>query len=196
MARYIAISALLAAALVGSVQAGTNRGDARVAVHVVSHGPRSCSQGLPVDISGCEDIVTTEPGAEVDAFPVFFDLAEYQGCEYALCWPGLYSAVFTSCSDLTIGEITRNGDGISHAWYSCRSGPVCIPGWAWISDYGAVCVCPHPEGGAIAIGDCEGELDDVAAVTCAGIGGHAGDDPCGGEVKDQRTWGEIKDLFK
>jgi hypothetical protein len=174
--------------------AGVNT-DAKVAVHVIPHSSRSCTKGFPI-ITMCAEIATTEPGPDVDAFPVFFDLVEYQGFDYGMTYPGLYSAVFTSCSDLTIGTILYPGDGVSHAWTTCQPGPVAIPGWAWIWDYGMVCVVPHPAAGGPTIGDCTGGADGVMCNFCAGIGGFIGDDPCWPTATETSTWGGVKSMFK
>jgi hypothetical protein len=169
--------------LLSEAQAGANPA-VKAAVHVLPHSTRSCISNYPV-ITGCGDIITTEPGASVDAFPIFFDLVEYQGLDYGLTWPGLYSCVFTSCSDLTLGGIVFPTDAISQAWVVCQAGPAAVPGWAWIYDYGLVCVIPHAESGTINIGDCSAGLDHPVGTFCAGIGGYLGDDPC---LPVTRTW--------
>jgi hypothetical protein len=197
MKKVLVITAALVLALSAYAWAGANP-DAKVAVHVIPHGSRSCTKSFPV-IATCADIIYTEPTPDADAFPVFFDLVEYQGLEYGMTWPGMYSTVFTSCSDLTIGGIVFSGDGISHAWTLCQPGPVAIPGWGWIYDYGVVCVVPSPENeeGVIAIGDCTPEPDVPVCNFCAGIGGYDGDDPCQGpSANESSTWGGIKGMFK
>jgi hypothetical protein len=141
------------------------------------HASRTCAKGFP-SLAGCEDIVTTEPSPDVDVFPVFYDLVEFQGFEYALVWPGPESCAFTSCSDLTIGGIVFPGDGISHAWTSCQYDQVAIAGWAWLHDYGAVCVVEHPKAGNLGIADCHRGADMPVASFCAGIGDSVGDNPC------------------
>jgi hypothetical protein len=157
---------------------GTNP-HARVAVHVLPHASRSCTKGFPV-IDNCGDFVTTEPGPDADCFPVFYYLTEYQGFDYALTWPGMYSCVFTSCSDVTIGGIVWPGDGISQTWDTCRSGWAAVTGWAWIVDYGLVCVAPHPDLGSINVRDCHDPpgIDHPDYSVCAGLGGVAGDEAC------------------
>jgi hypothetical protein len=190
----IMVSALL---ISGSAFAGANP-DAKVAVHVEPHASRTCVKSFPV-ITGCADIITTEAGPEVDAFPVFFDLVEYQGFDYGLAWPGSYSCSFTSCSDLAIGTIVWPGDGISHAWYSCQPGPVGICGWGWIYGSGLVTVVEHPTAGLINVGDCSGQLDVPGCPYAAGIDGYIGDDPCvpcDPTGQEQETWGSIKSLFR
>jgi hypothetical protein len=176
MAAVIAVIAILS--LATCAFAGLNT-EGKVAVHVIPHDSRSCTKAFPL-IPACSDIVYTEPGPDADCFPVFFDLVEYQGFDYGLTWPGMYSTVFTSCSDLTIGGIQFPGDGISHAWTECQPGPIAIPGWGWIYDYGTVSVVAHPDVGIIKIGDCQDPvgLDATIASFYAGIGGFAGEDPC------------------
>jgi hypothetical protein len=163
----------------GSAHAGANP-SAKVAVHVLPHASRTCAKNFPV-ILVYTDIITTEPGRDVDAFPVFWDLIEHQGFDYSMTWPGLYTCAFTSCSDLTIGSIQNPGDGISHAWYTCQRTPVAITGWGWIYDTGLICIVPHPTAGGIVVWDCSTLLDTLppTSVYCAGIGGVYGDDPGG-----------------
>jgi hypothetical protein len=169
--------------------------DAKVAVHVLPHASRTCAKNFPT-LTDCADIQTTEPAMDIDAFPVFFDLIEYQGFDYGLMWPGMSSCAFTSCSDLAIGTITWSGDGISHAWYACQAGPVAMCGWGWIYDEGMVCVSPHPSAGGPNIGDCSGDLNAVVCDFCAGIGGFIGDDPCEPTGTEPASWGSIKAMFK
>lgn len=178
-----------------SAFAGAN-GYAKACVHVEAHGSRTCTKSFPT-ITTCWDIVSTEPNPDVDAFPVFYDLVEYQGFDYGMDWPGLYSCAFTSCSDLAIGTITWPGNGISHAWYSCQPGPVAVTGWGWIYDYGLICIVPHPTAGGVNVGDCAGQLDMVCAACCAGVGGYIGDDACSNTTgAEQGTWGGIKYIFR
>jgi hypothetical protein len=195
MKKVLVVTVALMLVLSACAYAGLNSGVAKVAVHAIPHGSRSCTKGFPV-VTTCAEIIFTEPGPDADCFPVFYDLVEYQGVEYAMCWPGLYSTVFTSCSDLTIGGITFTGNGVSHAWTTCQPGPIAMPGWAWIFDYGVVCVCPHPETGVVTVGDCAGALDEPVCFSCAGIGGYFGDDPCRPTGTEQSTWGSIKGMFE
>jgi hypothetical protein len=175
--------------------AGLNSGVAKVAVHVLPHASRSCVKNFPT-IAGCSDIITTETSSDVDAFAVFFDMVEYQGFDYGMTWPGLYSSVFTSCSDLTIGGIVNTGEGVSHAWYVCQNSAVAIPGWCWIYDIGAVCVVPHPAAGGPTIGDCHAGDDLPVGNFCAGIGDSIGDDPCTPTAAEATTWGAIKGMYR
>jgi hypothetical protein len=171
---------------------------AKVSVHALPHAARSCVKSFPA-VDGCEDILTTEAGNDVDAFPVFYDMIEYQGFDYGLTWPGAYSCSFTSCSDLTIGNILWPGDGISHAWYVCQYASVGITGWGWIYDNGMICVVPHPGTGLITIGDCHLGDDEPLCPQCAAIGGFIGDDPCepcDPTAREKATWGGMKSLFR
>ena len=174
------VVAMLIVCFAGQALAGLNV-NGKVSVHVIPHASRSCTKSYPV-ITACEDIIFTETGPDVDAFPVFFDLAEYQGLDFSMMWPGTYSTVYTSCSDLTIGGIVWPGDGVSHAWTACQASDIAVPGWAWIYDVGQVCMMPHPGTGYISAGDCQGgataDTIPFASTYCAGIGGTAGVDPC------------------
>ena len=196
--KWMVTGLILLLALWSSAMAGQN-GGAAVAVHVMEHDTRTCVKGFP-SIQGCYDIVTTVAANDVDCFPVFYWLIEYQGFDYGLSWPGTYSCVFTSCSDLTIGSIVNAGDGVSQAWLTCHKDDPVIPGWAWIYEPGAatISVVAHPVAGAINIGDCSGDLDQPFFEHCAGIGGAQGSsNPCSGLTgTDESTWGSIKGLFR
>jgi uncharacterized repeat protein (TIGR01451 family) len=160
-----------------SAFAGANAGVGKVAVHVIPHASRTCAKNFP-SITACEQIITSEDTMDVDAFPVFFDLVEYQGFDYGMTFPGPYSCAFTSCSDLAIGTITWPGDGISHAWYVCQPSGIALPGWGWIYGTGQVEIVAHPTAGGPIVGDCDTQLDELVGNFYAGIGGEAGEDPC------------------
>ena len=178
----------------GGPYGGDNQ-DCKVAVHVLPHASRSCTKSYPA-IMGCGDIITTEPGMDVDAFPVFFDLVEYRALEFGMSWPGLYSALYRSCSDLTVGNILFPGDGVYHIWEQCQIEPACVPGWAWIWDYGMISIVDHPDYGHIYVTDCLGRRDEPQCNFSAGIGGFVGDDPCEPTSAEPAKWGAIKAIFK
>ncbi len=196
MRRTLIIGFFLAAGLWTLAYAGGNNPGAKVAVHVLDHSTRSCTKNFPV-IEGCQDIVTTNAGTNVDFFPVFFDLTEYTGVEYGLTWEGSTCA-FTSCSDLVIGSIVNPGDAISHTWFDCHSDPVCIPGFGWIYSYGTICVVPHAQMGGPNVSDCQDpkQLNVTVGSACAGTNGQEGDDPCGQVATEQTTWSAIKGMFR
>lgn len=173
--------------------AGAND-NAVVAVHVLPHGSGGCSRVDEERLSDVCDVSFNEAGSHVDVFPVFFEMVEYQVLDFGLTWPGTYSAVWTGCSDIDVGEIVWPGDCVSQVWRSCQSGPIAIPGFAEIYDSGEICVIPHSQYGGIMIMDCPGEEDVPRSVYCAGIGGHVVQDPCFGDA--ETTWGGIKSLFK
>jgi len=198
MKKVLVVAVALTLVLSAVAFAGNNPA-AKVAVHVKNHNAKQGCLTMPV-ITGCADIVTTYAGSSFDAFPVFYDLTEYKGCEYGLCWPAwTYSAAFTSCSDLVIGGVRWSGDGVSHAWTLCQSG-VITPSWAWLyaDGPGMVCPCPYPGTGLISVLDCAGGLDAPCDVFCAGVYGMIGDDPCAGgaSATEQSTWGGIKAIFE
>jgi hypothetical protein len=182
---------LSAVAFAGNNPAG------KVAIHVRAHNAKlACNYGT---ITVCGEIVTTEPSFSIDAFPVFYDLVEFKGVEYGVCWPAwAYSAAFNNCSDLVIGAIAWPGDGSSHTWLTCQAG-VAVPSFLWLyaDGPGMVCPCPHPETGLISILDCAEGLDSPIGVFCAGVYGEMGDDPCEPVVATEAsTWGGIKGIFK
>jgi hypothetical protein len=202
MTRMIAMAAILTILLSVAVHAGSNP-DAKVAVHVIPHGSRSCTKNFP-SITECGNIIYTDPTGDVDAFPVFFSLVEYAGLAYAVTWPGTYSTVFSSCSDLTVGEIVYTGDPASHAWTTCQQMTVAIPSYLWISEPSPsmICVVAHPDTtiGMIQIGDCTlpyAQTDSVPAekTYCAGIMGADGEYPCE-NATEPTTWGGIKRIFR
>jgi uncharacterized repeat protein (TIGR01451 family) len=172
----------------------------KAAVHVLGHNQhRTCSGGMPA-ITSCRDIKTTSDSSSVDAFPVFFDFTEYLGVEYGLAWcdsGSCQTAIFTSCSDLVIGDIEQSGDGISQTWLSCRSGPA-LPGWAWISvtEPSTICLVPRPGSGSIYVLGCTENLGTPTCTFCAGVYGRTGDDPCEPTTIRPTTWGGIKAIFR
>lgn len=207
MTRAFALSVVIAIiGMATSVTGGINE-SAKVAVHLVPYDcNRACSRNFP-EFTDCSDINTTYCGCgNIDFFPVFFDLVEYRGLEYAVEWPGLCSCVFSTCSYCQIGEIVWPGDGISQVWLDCRQHGVAVPGWGWITvDVpGQVCVVPHPMTGNITIAGCElpAETDDLdfpTAAFCGGVCGARGQNPCGGPPEQATvatTWGSIKRVFK
>ena len=93
---------------------------AKGAIHILPHNDeRTCSEDFPV-VSGCDDIVTTVAGRDVDVFPVFFDLYEYKEFVYSLIWTSGSSCTFTSCTDYAVGSIVWSGDGIVQGWNECQ----------------------------------------------------------------------------
>jgi hypothetical protein len=194
MRKAIVIAATLTL-LVSTLAFAGNNPDAKVAVHVRPHNAKA---GCTVTIADCHDIVTTEPGYSADAFPVFYDLVEYLGCEYGLTWPTwTYSAAWNNCADLVIGSIVWPGDGASHTWLSCKTG-VCVPSFVWLyaDGPGMVCPSPHPVSGIINVLDCAEGLDDPVSRYCAGLYGLIGDDPCLPNANMPKSWGGIKSLFE
>jgi hypothetical protein len=196
--KTVSIAALiLTLALSGVALAGHNP-NAKAAVHVRPHSAKlGCDYGT---INTCDDLIVTEPGHDVDVFPVFFDLNEFLGCEYGMWWPDwTYSGAFSNCADLVIGDIIWPGDGASHTWLTCQTGLwVCVPSYIWLyaDGPGMVCVVPHPVGGAIRVLDCAEGLDEPFATFCAGVYGVIGDDPCPPVGTSLGTWGEIKGVFE
>jgi len=169
---------------------------AKSAVHVRAHNAKL---GCSVTIADCNDIVTTEAGYDVDAFPVFYDLTEFLGCQYGITWPAwTYSAAFTSCSDLVIGSVANSGDGAAHTWTACQSG-VAIPSFIWLyaDGFGLICldVYPDSEPQTLSVLDCSEGLDIPEWSICGGVYGAVGDDACE-PATEAATWSEIKKIFR
>lgn len=193
--KTISIVALALTLALSAVALAGNNPQAKVAVHVREHNAKA---GCTLTIATCSDIITTEPGFSVDAFPVFFDLNEYLGCEYGLCWPAwVYSAAFTNCADLVIGAIAWPGEGASHTWLGCQTG-ACVPSFLWLyADYaGFIYPCPHPVSSVVNVLDCAEGVDTPIAWLGAGVYGMIGDDPCQPVGTSPGTWGSIKGIFE
>jgi hypothetical protein len=193
------VMVLVLVMIMSSLALAGNNSAAKAAIHVRAHNAKAaCNAGT---INGCEEIVTTETGYSVDAFPVFYDLVEYLGVEYGVTWPAwTYSAAFTSCSDLVIGAIAVPGDGASHTWFNCQYN-VALPSFLWLyaDGPGVICPIPHPVSGGIYILDCAEGLDEPCGVFCAGVFGEVGDDPCEPcepTATEPTTWGAIKSMFE
>jgi hypothetical protein len=197
---------LIAVALtlvVGATAIAGNNPDAKVAIHVIPAPlrPGCAKHGLDLENATCADLITTEAGNAINAFPVFFDLTEYLGCEYGICWPGwYYSAAFTSCSYFVIGGIVNPGDGASHTWLNCYTG-MCVPSYLdfylipGVDTGGMICPCPAPNG-QLKVLDCAEAVDDPVCIFCAGVYGAIGDDPCEPTGTETSTWSEIKGMFE
>jgi uncharacterized repeat protein (TIGR01451 family) len=174
----------------------------KVAVHVLPDmAGRSCSNGFP-EIRDCSKIDVGLAGCGyIHVFPVFFDVPEYQGFSYSMSWPSEWGdMVFTSCSDVTLGSITRPFDGIEQLWNECRPGTIVIPGYGEVIARGPgyITVTGYPGAGPIGITSCSGVSCEVGESFPAGVcGAQIPDPPCGGPtVTRPATWGSIKALFR
>jgi hypothetical protein len=179
----ITLLTLIVVFVVSTACLGGNNPATKVAVHVLPHAERSCTKSFPA-ISGCEQIVATyEGGGDIDVFVVFYDLAAHRGLQYSLSWPSAWgTCAFTSCSDLTIGEITNPGDGVAHAYTSCDSSFSRIAGYGWIDageSGGYIEIIDAPSGLSTQVADCLEGLDAPVMKCRAGVNGLEGDDPCG-----------------
>ena len=78
MTKTLLVSVVILVAGATACYGGANE-NAKAAIHVLAHDPDlTCSRNFPV-IALCDEIVTTYEGCgDVDFFPVFFDLVEYQ----------------------------------------------------------------------------------------------------------------------
>jgi hypothetical protein len=205
MVRMIAVLICLIVLLGTCLPASANE-NAKVAVHLLPYDcHRRCNNKLPA-INSCEDILTTYTGGvNIDFFPVFFNLVEYQGFEYAVEWPGTFSCLFIDCSDNSLGNIVWPGDGITQVWNECQHYSFCVPGWGWIvvDTPGMVCVIPHPLSDEILTAACHGATDPYVldypnASYCAGIFGVIGHSPCLPKQHETAaiTWSSIKHMFR
>ncbi|MFH1313840.1 MAG: hypothetical protein ABIJ00_11530 [Candidatus Eisenbacteria bacterium] len=200
MLRIYVLAALLCVLLSAAGFAGSNEKH-KVALHILPHESRSCSENFPV-IEQCPGIIHTYLGCgEIDVFPVFFDLIEVTALEYGLTWPAVWgNCVYTACGgDVINGNIASPGDGISHQWSSCRQVPVIIPGYAWVGIQGlggGIAPVAHPGTGLIGTTDCDAGKDVPLGIYSAGVCGVPGDDPCCLCGTRKTTWGEIRMIFR
>lgn len=191
----LAITALIAA----TVLAGSNANH-KVAIHVALHESRDCNSGLP-DIRSCKDIAYNFDGcADVDVFPIFYDLAGVTGIQLGLRWPTSWgSCAFTPCGfEFIIGGIVNPDDGFAGTWSECQYVSQVVTGYGWLGPLsdGAICPVPNLTTGLIGVSDCDFAEDAPAEIYCGGACGRKGDDPCGGGFSEEKTWGNIKAIFR
>jgi hypothetical protein len=175
----------------------------KVAIHCKAY-PASCTKSYPT-FTDCSNIVWTWANlGNVEVMPVFYDLASYSAIGFGLSWPAEWASMsWTRCKgDLSVGGIVYSGDGTGITWTACQtSWAVCL-GFGWLASTGAGSVCPIPDPatGDIGVVDCTPSpgpyLDVPMCISCAGIGGTLGDDPCRPTATQPSTWGEIKSMFK
>jgi hypothetical protein len=197
MKRIPAIAFVMVLAFTACAFAGNNP-LAKVSIHVKAHNSKQGCGNLPA-IASCEDINTTYGESSFDAFPVFFDLAEFRGVGYGMCWPDWsYSAAWGQCADLVIGEIVWPGDGVYQTWTQCHAEGVVITGWVWLyaDAPGTLSVCNHPDTDLIEVLDCSEGLDNPVGNYSAGVFGAEGDDPCSPVMIQRTTWSAIKGMFE
>ncbi len=173
---------------------------AKGAVHILPHNDeRTCSEDFPV-VSGCDDIVTTVAGRDVDVVPVFFDLVEYREFVYSLIWTSGSSCTFTSCTDYAVGSIVWSGDGIVQGWDECQTADPVVTGWGRLQGEGWVYMWMRSTLEIGGVYDCSGRLDPVCYSYLSAFGGYdIGDNPCepvDPSAVDGGTWGEIKAMFR
>ena len=104
--------------------------------------------------------------------------------------------------DYAAGDIVTSGDGTAITWAACRETWSAAPGYGWLAATGAGAVCPVPSGATGDYGGCDCEpppgpyYDRPLVVSCAGIGGMLGDDPCRWVDAGNSTWGAVKAIFR
>ena len=179
---------------------GTGR-EGMAAIHVLPRdASRTCTENFP-QTDFCEEISWTEPACQVDFFPVFFGLDEFQGLEYGLTWPSAWGSItYVSCSDITLGEVVQPGDGISHSWSDCKTSPIIFAGYGRIDALGPgrISIVPHPATGTIKVITCHYGSYEAGPTFSGGVCGAEGDEPCGGGPQrvQPTTWGAIKAMFR
>jgi len=206
MKKVLVIAVALTLVLSVAALAGPNA-QAKVAVHVREHSAKAgCTVG---PFAVCTDIVTTTDGTAggADAFMVFYELTEWKGVAFGMCWdPTISSGTWVGCADLEIPSFDpagymASGEGVASTWYDCHTDYAAVAGYNWVYVYGPgmICPCDHPDPlieGGIQVLDCAGGLDFPECTRCAGLGGLVGDDPCEPTGAESSTWSEIKELFE
>jgi hypothetical protein len=213
MKKVLLIVVALTFVLTAAAFAGGNATH-KVAIHVNAY-PITC-KGMPV-FTACTQIVTTYPlGGNIEVIPVFYDLAGFKLNELGMSWPEATwgSASWTKCKgDVAVGMITNSAvpevpsqtiaqtNGTAIAWSTCQSASAfSAPGFAWLfaADPGLICPVPNPVTRMMGVTDCSANAlyDAPQCVSCAGVLGHVGDDPCRPTAVESSTWGEIKSIFK
>jgi hypothetical protein len=183
--------------------AGSTNSDHKIAVHVLPFGSRTCGSGLP-DMDDCREINHTHAGCEdIHFFPVIFDVWGIAGVQFGFTWPASWgTCAYTPCgSDFTIGQVVKPGDWIACTWRQCQYDNYLVTGFGWLAASSAGRICPVAGTGTDFIGvtGCQGENPqefEAAALFCAGVCGQSGDDPCGGGVSEEKTWGAIKSMYR
>ena len=174
----------------------------KIAIHVKAH-PTTC-KAMPV-FTKCGDFKTTYAGCgDIDAIPVFFDLAEFTVVEFGLRWPEEWGTCgFTRCKgDLAIGGIVNSGDGIALAWTECQYSWAVAAGFAWLAAAtpGKIRPIANPATGDIGVVNCAPSpgpyYDYPMSWAEAGVCGAVGTSPCTSTKLEPTTWGAIKALFK
>jgi len=200
--KILAIAIALTLILSFIAQAGQNPA-VKVALHAEAYAKRRTCED--VVITDCSQIVSTldlSPDYSYDILTVFFDVTGVTACEYGLTWAaGLsYSAAFSGCGDLLIGDILWPGDGVAVSWTLCQMGWSIIPGWVYIDVLPeqplVICPIPNPTTDFIGVTDCDFDPDAPICFFCAGLHGAIGDDPCEPTAAEASTWGGIKSMFK
>ena len=187
---WLVLAMLAASALANS--------DCKMALHVVRHSNMNCN-GLP-RIETCLDIKHTYDACDdVDVFPVVYDVYGITNVIVGLTWPDSWgSCAFTPCGfDLIISDIVRPGDWFSGVWTECQYVRSAVVGFGWLAPTSSGQICPVPDpNGNLGVSDCEFVEFDFAAVFCAGVCGREGQNPCGGGVSEDKTWGAIKSMYR
>jgi uncharacterized repeat protein (TIGR01451 family) len=183
--------------------ASTRNSINKIAVHLKAH-PTSCTKNYPA-FANCGMMNTTYPGCgDVDAMPVFYDLAEITVVEFGLIWPAEWGTCsFTRCKGtIAVGGIELPGDGIAVAWSQCQYDWAIAPGVAWFVAGGPGLVTPiaNPATGDMGVVNCAPSpgpyYDYPMAIAAGGVCGEIGPDPCYPTKLQPATWGSIKAMFK
>ena len=198
-----ALAIAVGLALVATAALGGSNPANKIAIHTKAH-PTSCVTSYP-GFSSCTDIEFVWTGVgDVDVMPVFFDLAAYTMTEFGLSWPPAWGSIgWVRCrGDYAVGSIIYTGDGTAITWGACQQGWSAAPGYGWLTATGAgmVCPIPNPATGDYGVADCAASpgphYDYPLVVSCAGISGMIGDDPCRWVNGGLSSWGAIKTIFK
>lgn len=216
MKKVLLIVVALTLVLTAYALAGDNVAH-KVAIHVRAHGNcKTAPTGAANMFTSCTEIVTTYAGGgDIDAVPVFFDLAGFKLNELGMSWPEAswgYASWSKCKGDVAVGVIMHSAvpevpahtagklNGTAIAWSTCQTSWMMAAGFAWMvaADPGMICPVPNPATDMMGVTDC-GPLaayDPPRCAFCAGVLGMVGDDPCLPTANEPSTWGEIKSIFK
>jgi hypothetical protein len=207
MKKVIVVTMALTLVLGVSAFAGDNV-HGKIAIHLKAH-PTSCTKSYPVFTNCAEIVFTWGPTGDFDFMPVFYDLVSWGVLETGVIWPEAQwlSASWIKCKgDVAVGSLQHSADtvdptgnnGTAIGWSLCQTTWAMAPGvgWLYATGPGMICPAPNPVSQAWFVVDCNGIYDVPSVVSCAGVGGMVGDDPCRATVTDRSTWGAIKGMFR
>ena len=197
----IGLVSLVAVLALGTLAFAGQNISAKTAVHVKAHGT-SCTQGYPT-FTMCDQMITTWSSlGDIDVIPVFYNLVAYREVGLVVTWPPEWGSMsWVRCKgDAATGNLVHSGDYTDISWTSCQYKWSAAPGYGWLhaTTRGSICTSRNISHWCIVI-DCSpppGPYWDWTCISCSGVGGWIGDDPCmPSSGVEPSSWGGIKALF-